>query len=1103
MAQPMTKLTHKGVKFDWGDKAKAAFQLIKQKLCIASILALPEGSKDFIIHEKNYTTHDLELGAVVFALKIWRHYLYGTKCTVFTDHKSLQHILDQKELNMRQCRWLELLNDYDCEIRYHPGKANVVADALSRKERNKPLQVRALVMTIGLNLPKQTLKAQIEAQKPKNIKNEDVRGMIRKDIPKEKLEPRADGTLCLNNRSWLPCYGDLRTVIMHESNKSKYSIHPGSNKMYQDMKKLYWWPNMKADIATYVSKCLMCAKVKAEHHLDDCRLMRYFAFGRHLEELHVTWAHLEKKQTRLRTYTNITQDNILSSWRRHHQYNVLENQLLSVSLLICLGKHDCVERIPSGQKEWDNPSNIISEQEVANLKAQAKRLFGNEDVWVEMHRGIAWDKVENSDPQSTPQVLPSFEEYKPPVTCPKEVEENLGTPMEVEPLNETKIEEVGLNCNHNTPFSSREVLSFDGPEPQPLLNNPPLDVSLGDVIGPEPPIKPYSPDSSRMKVVDYLTTQTSPSPHVASSHPKDTYCYYRPCIDDPKKHYGFKPGLLGKSASLGVDISNWKMFDDDWGLESKEVSPLGKELSLFDRPNEVERGIMLEAHRLEPILQQKISQRMAPSHHNVVRFGKRGKLNPRYVGPFKVLEKVGAVAYKLELPQELSRVHNTFHVSNLKKCYADEPLAVPLDGLHIDDKLHFVEEPVKIMDREVKRLKQSRIPIIKVRWNSRRGPEFTWEREDQFRKKYPHLFTKTAPSSNFVMSDSEDFTVTYMEVSSPFEDLSNIGSPGFDGLPMMLEDPYVEAALQALPSPDYVPGPEYPPLLEFVPEPVYLEFMPPEDEVFLTEEQPLPAAVSPTTDSPGYIGDSNPEEDEEDHEEDTEEDPEEDPADYPTNGGDDDDDDDGNRDIMMRRRMEGLTPISLPSDIEVARHLAIPTPLPSPLSPLSSPLPQILSPLPQVLSPPLLVSPPPLPASPTYHLGYRAAMIWLRAESPSTSHLLPLPSPIVLPLTKASMAMMRAATPSTYILAPRSGILPSETPPSGTPPLLPIPLPTPSPLLLLTSTDCRAGVSEVTLPPRKRLCIALGLRFEVVRVHLLLLLELLEALEQTMDLLAL
>ncbi|GJY04264.1 putative reverse transcriptase domain-containing protein [Tanacetum coccineum] len=180
-------------------------------------------------NEENYTTHDLELGAVVFALKIWRHYL--------------------------QRRWLELLADYDCEIRYHPGKANVVADALSRI---KPLQVRSLVMTIHPKFPSQILQAQNEALKEENLKAENLRGMDK------AFEIRPDGTRCIKNRSWLPLFGNLRDLIMHESHKSKYSIHPGSDKMYQDLKKLYWWPNMKAIIAEYVGKCLTCSRVKAE-----------------------------------------------------------------------------------------------------------------------------------------------------------------------------------------------------------------------------------------------------------------------------------------------------------------------------------------------------------------------------------------------------------------------------------------------------------------------------------------------------------------------------------------------------------------------------------------------------------------------------------------------------------------------------------------------------------------------------------------------------------------------------------------------------------------------------------------------------------------------
>ncbi|GJY57532.1 reverse transcriptase domain-containing protein [Tanacetum coccineum] len=217
IAKSLTELTQKNKKYIWGKDQDTAFQLLKQKLYKAPILALPEGNNDFVVycdashqglgavlmqkekviayasrqlkpHEGNYTTHDLELEAVVFALKIWRHYLYGIKCTVFTDHKSLQHILNQKELNMRQRRWLELLADYDCEIRYHPRKVNVVADALSRKERIKPLRVRSLVMTLHPRLPSQILQAQNEALKEENIKAENLRGMDK------SFEIRPNGT---------------------------------------------------------------------------------------------------------------------------------------------------------------------------------------------------------------------------------------------------------------------------------------------------------------------------------------------------------------------------------------------------------------------------------------------------------------------------------------------------------------------------------------------------------------------------------------------------------------------------------------------------------------------------------------------------------------------------------------------------------------------------------------------------------------------------------------------------------------------------------------------------------------------------------------------
>ncbi|GJV03098.1 putative reverse transcriptase domain-containing protein [Tanacetum coccineum] len=448
-------------------------------------------SRQLEIHEENYTTHNLELGAVVYALKIWRHYLYGTKCTVFIDYKSLQHILDQKELNMRQRHWLELLSDYDCEIRYHLGKANIVADALSRKERNKPLRVQALVMTIGLNLPKQILEAQIEAQKPKNIKNKDVGGMIRKDIPKERSEPRADGTLCLNDKSWLPCYGDLRTVIMHESYKSKYSIHPGSDKMYQDMKKLYWWPNMKADVATYVSKCLTYAKVKAEHQRPSGLLVQP-----------------EIPQWK---WYNITMYFITKLPKSSQGYDtiwVIVDRLTKSAIFIPMRETDPMEKLARMYLKkvvmrHEIPVSIICDPDPsyhASIKAAPfEALYGRK-----CHLPVCW--------------------------------------AEAGEVQLTGLEIVQETTKKIIQIKQRSQAACDRQKSYVDLKRKPMEFQVGDRVM--------------------------------------------------------------------LKVSPWK---------------------------------------------------------GVVRFGKWGKLNPIYVGPFKVLEKVGAVAYKLELPQELSRVHNTFHVSNLKK----------------------------------------------------------------------------------------------------------------------------------------------------------------------------------------------------------------------------------------------------------------------------------------------------------------------------------------------------------------------------------------------------------------------------------------------------
>ncbi|KAJ9561422.1 hypothetical protein OSB04_006582 [Centaurea solstitialis] len=288
IASSLTVLTKKNAKFLWTDKQEEAFQTLKKKLCQAPIFSLPDGMEDFVVysdaskmglgcvlmqrgkvisyasrqlkyHERNYPVHDLELAAVVFALKLWRHYLHGTKCTLFTDHKSLQHIFNQKELNMRQRRWLELLKDYDCDLLYHPGKANVVADALSRKNHGESVGVTLNWISVVSSLMEKIKASQTEALREENLKDE---VMVKQ---KELLTEDTLGLKLVQGRIWVPKIGGNRELLLEEAHKSKYSIHLGSTKMYRDLKTDYWWPVMKLDVASYVEKCVTCLQVKAEH----------------------------------------------------------------------------------------------------------------------------------------------------------------------------------------------------------------------------------------------------------------------------------------------------------------------------------------------------------------------------------------------------------------------------------------------------------------------------------------------------------------------------------------------------------------------------------------------------------------------------------------------------------------------------------------------------------------------------------------------------------------------------------------------------------------------------------------------------------------------
>nr|GEY15937.1 putative reverse transcriptase domain, ribonuclease H-like domain, aspartic peptidase domain protein [Tanacetum cinerariifolium] len=478
ISKPLFRLTQKNKKYEWGMEEEEAFQTLKQKLCSTPILALPEGTKNFIVY-----------------------------CDA-----SLKGF-EAKELDMRQRRWIELLSDYDCEIRYHLG------------------------------------------------------------------------------RIWLPLFGGIRDMIMHESHKSKYSIHPGSDKMYHDLKKLYWWPNMKADIATFVSKCTTYAKVKDEHQKPS--------------------SLLQQPKIPEWKWEKITMDFVSGLLRTLNGYDsilVIIDCLTKSAHFLLMKKTNSIEKLAQQYlKEIETLQKALGTQ--LNLStAYHPKTDGQSEKMIQMLedvlRACVIDFGNSWDQQLTLVEFSYNNSYHASIKA---------APFEAL---------YGRKCRSPVCWSEVRDSQLTGPE---LIRETTKKI---------------------VQIKNQLLT--------ARSRPKSF-------TDVRRKPMEFEVGDM-----VMLKVSPWK---------------------------------------------------------GVIRFRKR------------------------ELPKKLCGIHNTFHVSNIKKCPADENLVIPLEEIQLDDKLHFIKELVEIIDREVKQLKQSRIPIVKVQWNSRRGPEYTWEREDFFKRNYPYMF-----SSNQKMS---------------------------------------------------------------------------------------------------------------------------------------------------------------------------------------------------------------------------------------------------------------------------------------------------------------------------------------------------------------
>ncbi|WVZ80938.1 hypothetical protein U9M48_028371 [Paspalum notatum var. saurae] len=630
-AKPMTSLTKKNAKYLWDPKCEEAFTSLKKSLTSAPVLAQPDVTKPFDVycdasgnglgcvlmqegrviayasrqlrkHEANYATHDLELAAVVHTLKIWRHYLLGNTCHIYTDHKSLKYILTQPELNMRQRRWLELIKDYDLEIHYHPGKANVVADALSHRADCHVLEVRPTARVICCEIDEieviteqmaelysliiePTIKEQIIAAQ----KQDKSMAYIREGIDEEKkacFTLDDQGVLWFKGRLVVPRDMELRKKILDEAHTSMFTMHPGSNKMYQDLKQKFWWTRMKWEIAKYVSECDVCQRVKADH-LKPAGMLQPLAVP--------SW-----------------------KWEDIHM--------------------DFIVGLPRTQKGYDSIWVIIDRLTKSAHFIPVKTIY-HAKTYAELYiaRIVSLHGVPRSITSDRGSLFVSrFWEH---------LQTALGT---------TSIHSSAYHPQTSGQVERINQILEDMLRACALTYSTKWDECL--------PLAEFAYNNSYQKSLEMAPFEA---------------LYGRKCRTP------LNWSELGERVTFGPDLVT-QAEEQVKLIHSNLKIAQSRQKSCSDKRR---RPLVFE-------VDDHMYLRVSPMK-GVHRFGVKGKLAPRYVGPFKITEKCGPVAYRLELAPHLAAVHDVFHVSQLKKCLRVPEEAVDTSQIQIEPDFTYEERPIK------------------------------------------------------------------------------------------------------------------------------------------------------------------------------------------------------------------------------------------------------------------------------------------------------------------------------------------------------------------------------------------------------------------------